>query len=445
MFARVRLQLTVWYVAVLLGIIAIVTGTAYVVLSSALNAEVDDSLRSSAYNISAQIEERIEHPPAPSNSGPSSGDDRGDVLSNSGPGSSEDSEDGNSGGSGGSDNDGDEYEGLEYFSGAGNDVFYLILDPAGGVLLNPLNVPTLDFVDAPAVEEAIAQGEAWRTVGSGDEKTRVLYVATGRDGATDSVVTVGRSLHRHNDQLKNLLTVLLATGAGGLVLASMGGFWLAGRALQPTRDAMDRQRQFVSDASHELRTPLTLIRASAEAIQGGTAKQLDEVDQGTLDDIITESDRMSGLVDELLTLAKLEEGRLELLRQNIDAADLIASAAREGELLARGAGLSINIENADHVSVRCDAVRVGQVLRILVDNAVQHTPSGGSIALGVRKTGRWGRVLGAGHGPRHHDGAPGAHLRALLPGRLTPHARYGRQWPRALDRPTYRRGAWRRH
>jgi signal transduction histidine kinase len=386
MFARIRLQLTLWYVAVLLAIVAIVSGTAYVLLSRALDAQVDDSLRASALNIAAQVVERGEAQPQSPNSGPGSGDDRdrrdGDGDSdNSGPGSE------NSGR--GSDDDGEEegeYEGLEYFSGAGDAFFYLLLSRDGSVLLNPLNVPVLDFVDLAAVHEARDDGEAWRTVGSGDDATRVLYVATGGGGGSAAIVQVGRSLGRHQDQLNDLLVVLLATGAGGLALASAGGFLLAGWALRPTREAMDRQRQFVSDASHELRTPLTLIRASAEAVQGGSAGHLETADRASLDDIVAESDRMAGLVDELLTLAKLEEGRLDIVRSDADGAELIAGAARSAELLA-GDAITVRAETDGPVPVRCDPARIGQVLRILLDNAVRHTPAGGTVTLGVQRAG----------------------------------------------------------
>ena len=393
MLAKVRLQLTAWYVVVLLAIVTIIIGVAYLVLSSALSSEVDDSLQSSARNIADQIEAREDRPPAV-------GNDRGGSGSNSGPGSS--GEDGS-----GSDNDydDDEYGGLEYFSGIGNDVFYLVLDRTGSVIVNPLNVPTVDLIDAASINDAIAHGEAWRTVGSGDDKTRVLYLATDDSAGTGAIVEVGRSLHRHNEQLNSLLKVLLITGAGGLALASLGGFWLAGRALKPTHDAMNRQRQFVSDASHELRTPLTLIRASAEAIQGGSADQLDAADRASLEDIIAESDRMAGLVDELLTQAKLEEGRLELTHDTVDSAGLVEAAAREAELMARGESLTVQIESAEHILLRCDPVRVGQVLRILLDNAVQHTPSGGRIELGVQKTGDgaefWVQDTGPGIPPEH--------------------------------------------
>ena len=378
MLGRVRLQLTAWYVAVLLAIVCIVAGTAYFVLSHALNTEVDDSLRSSANNIVAQLEERARHSPPRAISPVSGGD-----------GAHED----------------DPNEGLEYFSQSGNDVFYLILSPDGTVLLNPLNVGTGTLVDGTAVEQALQDGEAWRTLSGDDGQTRVLFTtAQGTQGAIN-VVEVGRSLSRHSAQLNNLLTVLLATGAAGLALAAVGGFWLAGRALQPTRDAMQRQRQFVSDASHELRTPLTLIRASADAIQGGSANRLDDPDRASLNDILAESDRMSGLVDELLTLARLEEGHPDVVRESVDGAIIVAAAAREAELLTQGKTVSIHLDAPEPLTLRCDSTRIGQVLRILLDNAIRHTPAGGSITAGVRRTGDdaefWVQDTGPGIAPEH--------------------------------------------
>jgi signal transduction histidine kinase len=233
----------------------------------------------------------------------------------------------------------------------------------------------------------------------------LLVAARGGSDPSGAVVEVGRSLSRHHSELDDLVQALLVTGAGGVVLASVGGFWLAGRALQPTRDAMVRQRQFVADASHELRTPLTLIRASAEAIQGGSAGKLDAEDRESLSDIVSESDRMAGLVDELLTLARLEEGRLELRSERTSGGDLVATALREAEVLAKGKDLSIRLEASEPVELHCDPARISQVLRILVDNAIRHTPAGGSITIGVRPAGGeaefWVQDTGPGIAPEH--------------------------------------------
>jgi signal transduction histidine kinase len=169
-----------------------------------------------------------------------------------------------------------------------------------------------------------------------------------------------------------------------LLLAAVGGFLLSGRALQPTRIAFERQRRFVADASHELRAPLTLIRASAEAIESGSGARLDEADRRSLATVLAETDRMSALVRDLLTLARFEERVAVSSRTNIAAADLLAEAAHEARLLAKEKGLAIDTSVSPSLTVYSDRQGLQQVLRILVDNAVRYTPEGGAITLGAR-------------------------------------------------------------
>jgi signal transduction histidine kinase len=356
--ARVRWQLTAWYVGVLFAIICLAGGAAYLVLADSLNAEVDSSIRSSASNIARQINERGVQPSRGSNASRSGDDD-------------DDKED--------DDRDDDD---IEYFSPAAGDVFYVVLDSKGTILQNPLNVDTHEAVDQTALQAALDKGEVWRTL-DGEDRTRVLFLSVG-DGPNAVVVEVGRSLARHEEEWNELLRVLLVTGGGGLLLAAVGGFLLSGRALQPTRIAFERQRRFVADASHELRAPLTLIRASAEAIESGSGARLDEADRRSLATVLAETDRMSALVRDLLTLARFEERVAVSSRTNIAAADLLAEAAHEARLLAKEKGLAIDTSVSPSLTVYSDRQGLQQVLRILVDNAVRYTPEGGAITLGAR-------------------------------------------------------------
>ena len=82
------------------------------------------------------------------------------------------------------------------------------------------------------------------------------------------------------------------------MLAGIGGWFLAGKSLEPVRAAFNRQHAFVSDASHELRTPLAVIRANAEYLQ------LEQPDNPEVRDIVSESERLSALVETLLALAR---------------------------------------------------------------------------------------------------------------------------------------------
>ena len=147
----------------------------------------------------------------------------------------------------------DHDEGLEYFRGLGNDVLYLVLAPDGGVVLNPLNVTTSTLVDQDAVSQAIREGESWRTPGDRNGSIRTLYTRAERDGEAIAVVEVGRSLESHERQLNDLLRVMVATGAGGLALATAGGFMLAEFQYRkrrfpqrPYRDAIEFARKMAA-------------------------------------------------------------------------------------------------------------------------------------------------------------------------------------------------------
>jgi signal transduction histidine kinase len=377
-FARVRWQLTAWYVGILLAIVCLASGSAYVVLSRLLNAEVDSSLRSSAGNIARQIEERGVRTAGNDNNLSRRGNHEGDD---------------------------DEDDGIEYFNAAGGDIFYIVLSTSGAILQNPLNVDPDEAVDQAAVQTALDKGEVWRTLDAKD-RTRALFLAVG-DGSDAVVVEVGRSLARHEEELGDLIRVLLITGGAGLLLAAVGGFALAGRALEPTRVAFERQRRFVSDASHELRAPLTLIRASAEAIQGGSGPKLDEADQRSLTTVLTEIDRMRGLVSDLLTLARFEERGAAPQPTNVDTENLITRAAEEARLLSPEKRLAIRTMVSPALTVYCDRQAIEQVLRILVDNAVRYSPEGGEITLGARNVGDfvefWVQDAGAGIPEEHRQ------------------------------------------
>lgn len=85
-------------------------------------------------------------------------------------------------------------------------------------------------------------------------------------GEAVGVIQYARSLRKVQEIIGRLALVLLPLALGGIGAALLGGLFMAGRAVRPTREAFDRQRAFVADAYHELKTPLTLIRADAEMV-----------------------------------------------------------------------------------------------------------------------------------------------------------------------------------
>jgi two-component system sensor histidine kinase CiaH len=189
-----------------------------------------------------------------------------------------------------------------------------------------------------------------------------------------------------------LVVVLVLGGVVALVVAIAAGAGYASRALVPIRrslvaqrESLRRQREFAADASHELRTPLAVIRASVDDLERHRDAPVATV--GTaLDDIRAEVDQVTALVDDLLLLARSDSGALALERIPLDLGDVASSGASALATLAteRGVAVTVDPEPADLLG---DPTRLRQLVVILVDNAIRHAPSGGTVGVVVRRVG----------------------------------------------------------
>ncbi|MCO5223559.1 MAG: HAMP domain-containing histidine kinase [Thermomicrobiales bacterium] len=264
------------------------------------------------------------------------------------------------------------------------------------------------------------------------EVVRVLtYPLVVREGDVIGTISVAEPLIQIDDMLADLQRQFLAAALAGALLAALAGWFLAGRALKPvdqmvnraqqianssreqlafdqrldvppTADELarlattfnnvlgqmevsfDTQRQFVADASHELRTPLTAIRGNVDLLemQLNRGGEIDLEVERSLLDLKRESGRMARLTDDLLTLARSEapEG-LQIQCHPVDLADVAKDVVRT--VLASGPEPALSIEGDDEVQVVGDRDRLEQVMLILCDNARRYTPAEGSIVLRV--------------------------------------------------------------
>jgi two-component system, OmpR family, sensor kinase len=157
----------------------------------------------------------------------------------------------------------------------------------------------------------------------------------------------------------------------------------------------DRLRRFVADASHELRTPVTTIRGYAELYRVGGLADRDSLDEA-MRRTEQEAIRMARLVEDLLNLAKLDEGR-PLEQRDVDLAELVNDAARDAK--AVDPGRVITADAAAPVVVRGDEDRLRQVIANVVGNAIVHTPPGTPIELRVAAADGGASVAVTDHGP----------------------------------------------
>jgi PAS domain S-box-containing protein len=140
------------------------------------------------------------------------------------------------------------------------------------------------------------------------------------------------------------------------------------------------QRRFVADASHEMRTPIAALKGMLELLEDG-AKDVPKVRDDFIHTMQTEADRLSRLVGDLLTLARLEAGNLKLELAPQLAAELLDEVANLMRTLADQSGVTLVVEAPAGMSVMADRDRITQVLVSFTDNALKHSPAGTTIHL----------------------------------------------------------------
>jgi len=219
------------------------------------------------------------------------------------------------------------------------------------------------------------------------------------------LLVAGESLQPELTALHTLLLVLVGGGGLGLLLSLAAAWFLSGRALIPIQQAFQRQQEFVADASHELRTPLTVLRSATDLMNAHREQPLER--NGELfDDVRAEIARMERLAQDLLTLARSDASGLELMTAPLEMADIAAEVVRRTTPLAQDEGVNLSLGAAARpATVDADPDRLQQVLLILIDNAIKHTPRGGKVDVRVRRHGQAAQVevadTGTGIAPEH--------------------------------------------
>lgn len=176
-------------------------------------------------------------------------------------------------------------------------------------------------------------------------------------------------------------TILLAAVAFvltiSLVIITLLIILLSRLAVHPLAESYRKQRQFVTDANHELKTPLTLILTNLDILES----QLGQNEW--LDDIRTEGQRMTQLVNKLTALSRLDEKELVPRRERFSLSDAAADTAAEFLPLAQRAELAFSAEIQPDISILGDEGEIRQIIAILLDNAVKYCDPAGSIRLSL--------------------------------------------------------------
>ncbi len=147
------------------------------------------------------------------------------------------------------------------------------------------------------------------------------------------------------------------------------------RAVGPIAESYKKQKQFITDANHELKTPLTLILTNLDIVEAELGKN------EWLDDIRAEGERMNALVQQLVTMTRMDEDENAMADEPFQLSDTVSDTVSEFKTLAEIKGMSLRFQIQPGIAYSGDEEAIRRLIAILLDNAVKYCDPGGEIAL----------------------------------------------------------------
>ncbi len=280
-------------------------------------------------------------------------------------------------------------------------------------------------VPAVSVSQPL-QGHPWQdtvTTLDGSQQVRVYSRELTSEGKPFGVIQVGQSMEDLHETLHHIAEELILPGVFFLVVSAIGSYLLALRALAPIHslirtarsikggnlsqrvpvpeardelrflavtlnemlESLDhtfaRQRRFVADASHELRTPVAVIRSTTDVALLHASTQQEYI--SVLTNVNAEAERLSKLINDLLALARGDEGQTKFESEPVELDQLVDIVAANAESLAADRGVTLQRGVLEPVTILADEARLIQMVMNLIDNAILYTNNGGIVTVSV--------------------------------------------------------------
>ncbi len=184
--------------------------------------------------------------------------------------------------------------------------------------------------------------------------------------------------------LTNLIYTFAVVGLVMLIVIYFLSRYFANRSIAPVREAFEKQKQFIGDASHELKTPLAIINTNADVL---LANQEDTIANQAkwLHYIKSETERMTGLTNDLLYLTQMDDSRSTMIHAKFNMSDAVESIIlpMEAVIFEKNISLDYNIE--PNLTVHGNSEQIKQVILILLDNAVKYSGPRGAVNVTLQK------------------------------------------------------------
>lgn len=387
-FRSLRFKLTLWYVLILAVLLISFSTFLYFTLSKSLHRDVDNKLRSLAEFIASESSSPL------SKFGFGSIDQALETSMNLKP--------------------------------IGK--FIQVLDESGNIGRKSDNLRNVQLPISLNTLKDASKGlitfETNRSIGN--TPLRIITFPVVENSHVTKIVQIASSLEEVEDALNTLFIILIITVPLALVVAILGGQFLANKALKPVDDitraarmitsqnlnqrisppkvkdelsrlidtfnemisrldqSFRQMKQFSSDASHELKTPLTILKGEVEVML--RKERTSQEYQQTLKSNLEEINRMSQIVEDLLLLSKADTGEIQLHRKQINLTAILAEVVAQMDLLARSNKIYLCASNHQQdFHIFGDALRIRELFMNLIENGIKYTEEGGSITITLQE------------------------------------------------------------
>ena len=250
--------------------------------------------------------------------------------------------------------------------------FTVQLDANGGIIsVNTGKIAAIDTEEAMEYAQAVfdsnrQQGfyKAYRySVSTTAEQTQVIFLDCQRSLST----------------LRTFFITSVAVSAVGLAAVLLLMIFFSGKIVKPFLEAYQKQKQFITNAGHELKTPLTIIDADLEILQ------MDFGENEWIEDIKGQSKRLADLTNQLILLSRMEEGEMQFQMIEFPFSDRVEETVLSFQNVAKTKNQSFHAQIEPMLSLIGDEKSLGQLVTILLENAVKYTPEHGHISVTLEK------------------------------------------------------------
>lgn len=254
--------------------------------------------------------------------------------------------------------------------------FFSVTLTSDGTVLD-VQIPVFSVLDQ---EEAAALGEkaAAQNSNSGFQSSYRYSRQSIGDTIFIRFLDCGRELGSFQ---RFLLSSLILSTLGILILFGIVVYF-SGRIVRPFGESYEKQKQFITDAGHEIKTPLTIIQADADVLE------MELGENEWLVDIQHNVRRLTDLTNDLVSLARMEEGSAPLELVEIPLSDVVTETAQTFHTLAQAQNKELGLAVEPMLSMDADEKAISKLVGILMDNALKYSPEGTLISLGLEKQGK---------------------------------------------------------